>query len=164
VGDEVSLPEEAGSSPREIVVGQSNQRTLFQDIFGRSAFIDFSNNVSSSTSQVSEAHSRPWTGKEVSKIFDRPAYLLPSLESLYGPLMESFLKPRMAEDIDVSNEAERGYDEDMDVDDTPVQAAIVKARPRQVVNQDEKAIFVDLFKKHLKRTPRIVYFSHLLTD
>jgi NET1-associated nuclear protein 1 (U3 small nucleolar RNA-associated protein 17) len=149
VGDDVPLREEAGSSAREIVAGQSGQRrSLFQDIFGRSAFVDISNDVLSSGSQTLETYSRPWTGKEVARIFDCPAYRTPALESLYKPLMESFLRTRPKEDNEVTGgdeQPERDDIEDVDVKDVPI---VVGSQERRVIGQDEMSFLVDLFRKH----------------
>jgi NET1-associated nuclear protein 1 (U3 small nucleolar RNA-associated protein 17) len=147
LGDSVRLPEEEGSTAREIVADSTLQkRTLFQDIFGKSAFSDFSNEQSSSKPRTTTT--RPWSGREAASIFDGPAYLVPPLESLFEPLINSFLKTRPEDtNTTVGGNAEV-EDGDADMEEEGGDRVVSRTQPKRVVDRDEIDSFVDLFKMH----------------
>ncbi len=138
-GDNVTPLSEEGSAARSIPMSSVPQaRTLFQDIFGKSAFVpqSFPSNRSSST-----ATSAP---SKVRSLFDGPSYLMPPLESLFDDVMDDFLKPRQ---VKMTKIAEDDVDVDMDVDE-PADVPPAAARRKLVMNEEEMGVFVDLFKAH----------------
>jgi NET1-associated nuclear protein 1 (U3 small nucleolar RNA-associated protein 17) len=154
VGDEVRLPQQSGSSPTVIVDDRSVQRrTLFQDIFGKSAFANVSVETPPLNIPLSEDGHQSRTGKGFSSIFDRPTYLSPPLESLFEPLVGKFLKKRTGPDVGVMDETTEpehaNIDEDVDMEDEADTSVAVRPQTARAVGEDEMAIFVDLFKKHI---------------
>ena len=91
-----------------------------------------------------------WKGKEVERIFDTPAYLMPPLGTLFDPLMDEFLTLRTDADA-VSNPGQDQYAEQQDVDvdmegvDGPI---LVGNRLERVVDHHEMAAMIELFKHH----------------
>ena len=155
VGDEVPSPEKSIPSPTGLVLGQpERKRTLFQDIFGTSALVDFSKELSYSSLEPLESYTQPWSGKESAKIFDRPAYLTPPLETLYQPLMEGFLRPRTHHDAEVTDQVREQPPDD---EDTAMEAAesvsaiVATTSPSRVVNQEEMHLFINLFREQSLR-------------
>lgn len=146
-GDEVQVPEDEGSSAREIVESSSHKRTLFQDIFGKSAFTELANGPSTSFKTTGGVTSR--TGKDIASIFDGPAYLMPPLDSLYGPLMDSFIKIRVEDEGNTASaDAPEPEDEDVDMEEESSEPIVVGKQRRRVVSDEEMQLFVDLFKQH----------------
>ncbi|OCB85603.1 hypothetical protein A7U60_g7252 [Sanghuangporus baumii] len=145
----VACGEESWTTPtvqdvaREIdsTTGVLPRKTLFQDVFGRSAFADTPAIASSTVAVASDLSSGD---RQASlSLFDVPAYLAPPLESMYSSLIGSFLiqplehtGPPLLQDHDES--------EDMVVDDEPRQ---VLERNR-VVEDNELDSLVELFRKH----------------
>ncbi|KAK0208756.1 WD40-repeat-containing domain protein [Desarmillaria ectypa] len=138
-GDNVAAISEEGSAARGIPTSSVHPaRTLFQDIFGKSAFASQSF-ISNRPSSI--ATSAP---SKVRSLFDGPSYLMPPLESLFDDVMDDFLKPRQ---VKMTKIAENDVDVDMDVDEaTDAPPAVV--RRKLVVNEEEMGMFVDLFKAH----------------
>jgi hypothetical protein len=148
LGDNVRLPDEEGSTAREIATNVIPQkRTLFQDIFGKSALSDLSNGPPSPEPQPMTG--RPWTGQEVASIFDGPAYLLPPLESLFEPLINTFLKTR-SEEADTGRNVEL-EDEDVDMKEEGGEHVVIRTQLKRRVDRDGLHSFVDLFKLHTVR-------------
>lgn len=154
-GDDVRLPGTEGSTASQIIGGASSQprRTLFQDIFGKSAFTDVLNEHPSSSASVEDV--RPWSGKEAKGIFDAPAYLMPPIESVFSELMAGFLTTKPDEpDVNV------GSDEVVeDVEMALEPPAAVKSRPERVVDEKEMELFTELFKNHAVKG---TFFSGIL--
>ncbi|KAH9942941.1 WD40 repeat-like protein [Amylocystis lapponica] len=151
-GDEVTLLEDEGAHARRVDKdGGSRRRTLFQDIFGKSAFADFA--PESSTSTAAPDRAQPWRGKEVAAIFDAPAYLMPPLEMVFDTVMDGFFTARSAEDA-AENQDQEDEDAVMDVDedDAPVVPA---PRIERVVDKTEMDALVtsssSMYSKHLHR-------------
>jgi len=152
-GDDVRLPEENGSRANEIVDDDNlRPRTLFQDIFGKSAFADLTSSASSPPHGAEAI--QLWRGKEVAEIFDAPAYLLPPLESVFDALTDGFLSLRSVQDSHDLSEDEREQDGDVDMDadedHTPVVAGTTIER---LVSAQEMDAFVELFKQHALKAP-----------
>jgi NET1-associated nuclear protein 1 (U3 small nucleolar RNA-associated protein 17) len=138
LGDAIRVSKDEGFISREIGAHSSPQRrTLFQDIFGKSAFAE-----QARASQLSAA--RPWTGREGTGIFDGAAYLMPPLENLFEPLMNGFLKPRIVEDVLPSVVVPA--DQDVEMGDGRVTPA--QGDAKRVVDEQEMGAMIDLFKKH----------------
>ncbi|KAK7695299.1 hypothetical protein QCA50_002489 [Cerrena zonata] len=142
LGDDVKLPQEEGSTGRGLKgSAPSAKRTLFQDIFGASAFVG----VAPSPPVIEKPAG--WKGKEVEKIFDAPAYLMPPLDTLFEPLMEDFLTLRKLEDTTEGEDihAEEDIEMDAEGDDGPI---LVGNRLERTVSGGEMAAMVELFMNH----------------
>ncbi|KAL5519149.1 NAN1_1 [Sanghuangporus vaninii] len=145
----VACGEESRTTPtmqdvaREIdrTTGVLPRETLFQDIFGRSAFADTPATASSTVAVASDLNSGD---RQVSlSLFDVPSYLAPPLESIYSSLIGSFLiKP--LEDTGPPLLQDHDESDDMVVDDEPRQVP----RQNRVVEDNELDSLVDLFRKH----------------
>ncbi|KAL5495084.1 NAN1_2 [Sanghuangporus weigelae] len=150
----VACGEESRTTPtmqdvaREIdsTTGVLPRKTLFQDIFGRSAFADTPATASSTIAVVSDLSSGD---RQVSlSLFDVPAYLAPPLESIYSSLIGSFLiKP--LEDTGPPLLQDHDESEDMVVDDEPRQVL----RQNRMVEDNELDSLVELFRKHSVNRP-----------
>src|ERR1700722_3727873 len=121
LGDRTEALEISGSMPRGNVAGLALQqrRSIFQDIFGKSAFAGALDALPLST-PMDSTKART---SNIASIFDGPAYLMPPLESLFEPVVKSLLRPR-DEDVDshVVDDGENGVtgelasDDDVDMD------------------------------------------------
>ncbi|KIP12046.1 hypothetical protein PHLGIDRAFT_399665 [Phlebiopsis gigantea 11061_1 CR5-6] len=148
-GDHIRLAEGEETSARGLAGAASvTTQTLFQDIFGRSAFTDLS--ARNANVAVPASQGSAWKGKEVERIFDTPAYLLPPLGSLFDPLMDEFLTPRTDTDAAPSSGANKYAErQDVDVDMEGVEGPIlVGNRLERVIDQREMATMIELFKHH----------------
>lgn len=148
-GDHIRLAEGEETSARGLAGAASvTTQTLFQDIFGRSAFTDLS--ARNANVAVPAFQGSAWKGKEVERIFDTPAYLLPPLGSLFDPLMDEFLTPRTDADAAPSSGANKYAErQDVDVDMEGVEGPIlVGNRLERVIDQHEMATMIELFKHH----------------
>lgn len=143
-GDDISSPVAEGSRANAVVGGAALRKTLFQDIFGASAFANFSH-IPPSVDFNAMSHP-PSSGNDIGGLFDAPAYLMPPIESLFEPLMDTFLKSRRKEDDKPIAEGNEHQDDDVEMagqsDDEPV---IAGERRERVVNQEEMDMFVKLF-------------------
>lgn len=142
LGDDVKPPQEEGATGRGLKgSAPAAKRTLFQDIFGASAFVGVAPPPS-----VAEKPAG-WKGKEVEKIFDAPAYLMPPLDTLFDPLMDDFLTLRKPEDTTGGDEVHAEEDVEMDGegDDDPI---LVGNRLERTVEGGEMAAMVELFMNH----------------
>ncbi|PCH33944.1 WD40 repeat-like protein [Wolfiporia cocos MD-104 SS10] len=146
-GDDVRLPHEEGSTAQGLDgVENSRKQTLFQDIFGKSAFAELDQPSASSAISLAQ----PWRGKEIGEIFDAPAYLMPPLGSLFDSLVDGFLTARSAAEAPDDDEQEDEQEDDIemaDASDVPIATTQTSTMDR-AVDQREMDIFVDLFKKH----------------
>jgi NET1-associated nuclear protein 1 (U3 small nucleolar RNA-associated protein 17) len=149
-GDEVTLAEEGSTAKKITPASSSSSRSLFQDIFGKSAF---------SGSEIvpplsTERPSRPWTGKESIDIFDAPAYLMPPLGSLYDHIMDGLLKPQPESSHD---ENVKSHDEDVEMDEEDENVISTGTRQPRIVSREEIDTFTELFRKHSIRRKSIFY-------
>lgn len=150
-GSHVQAPSDEGSSAKELVggAGETSRRTLFQDVFGKSAFADVTTQPSSVPSLASQQ--QPWNGKSVEDIFDIPAYLMPPVESLFDSLMEDFVKlrstdPDESKAVGADEEEEEDVGMDVDVDEKSV--VVVREQTRRTFDAREMDDFVQLFRQH----------------
>jgi NET1-associated nuclear protein 1 (U3 small nucleolar RNA-associated protein 17) len=154
LGDNIHIPKDEGSISREIATHSAPQRrTLFQDIFGKSAFGE---QASASQSLAPASLSRPWTGREGAGVFDEAAYLMPPLEKLFEPLMNGFLKPRAAEVSVVPSAITANEDVDMDGEGRTATVSGVEAK--RVVDPQEMDAMIDLFRTHTLKGMLLVHF------
>ncbi|KAK0465574.1 WD40 repeat-like protein [Desarmillaria tabescens] len=138
-GDNVAAISEEGSAARSIPTSSVSQaRTLFQDIFGKSAFAPQSFTSNRSPSATASAPSK------VRSLFDGPSYLMPPLESLFEDIMNDSLQPRQ---VKLTKTTEEDADMDMVVDE-PADVPPPVVRRKLVMNEEEMEVFVDLFKAH----------------
>lgn len=148
-GDEARLIEE-GSTAKDIApVSVPSSRSLFQDIFGKSAFAG----LQSVQALPTESPTRSWTGKVAFDAFDSPTYLMLPLGNVYDSIMEGFLKrrPEAARDGSIGP-----GDEDVEMDEDEVAMVADIRRPR-IVSREEVDIFVELFRKHSIQCMSISY-------
>lgn len=104
-----------------MALGFATQKpSLFQDIFGSP--LD-----TAGPSAIAESSSEPTPGKSTANqdAFPYPAYLTPSLSSMFTPLVKGFLVARAdPSDRASQKEMEEDNEEDMDVDvDDPIEAS-----------------------------------------
>ncbi|KZP28826.1 WD40 repeat-like protein [Athelia psychrophila] len=146
-GDDVDAPPDEGSTAQAITAGAAEpRRTLFQDIFGASAFIDPISASRGRPDAVLQPRLAASSGIDSLALFDTPAYLMPPLTSLYDPLMDSFIKLRSAVATQPEESLENA-DEDVEMAAQSDDEAITfGARRQRVVNDDEMDMFIDLFK------------------
>lgn len=141
-GDDTKLIKE-GSTAKEITLdSSSSRRSLFQDIFGKSAFAVSPN----APALPMKSPTRPWTGKEAVEAFDSPAYIMPPLDTLYDPIMNSLMKPRF-ENIRDNSMGPGDEDAEMDAEDVDTVLASTRRLPR-IVSRGEIETFIELFRKH----------------
>lgn len=150
LGENLKLPEEEGSEAVGIRDAPSvPKRTLFQEIFGASAFTE----PPPIPVPDQGVQSSAWKGKDVEKILDAPAYLMPPLDALFDPLIQTFLIERPPEKATAEGDEEDAeqVDDPMDVgvEDGPI---LVGNRLERTVGQDEMSGLVDLFRAHAIRS------------
>jgi NET1-associated nuclear protein 1 (U3 small nucleolar RNA-associated protein 17) len=156
-GDEAKRLVEEGSMAKEItLISPSSRRSLFQDIFGKSAF----NDSQIVPTLLVESPIRPGTGKEAIDAFDSPAYLMPPLDSLYDPVMDGLLKSR-PETVDDGSIGPGN--EDVEIDEEDMDAVFAGIRSPRIVSRDEVNTFIELFRKHSIQC-RFFYFQPTLND
>ncbi|KAG6817965.1 hypothetical protein H0H87_012433 [Tephrocybe sp. NHM501043] len=140
VGDNAKQGPEEGSMATGIISNAvAQKRTLFSDIFGKSAFIAVPDN---SVFAGETQHTK--LGKATADTFAAPAYLMPAFEHFFDHLIGGFLRPR-PDDIlaPVAHE-----DEDIDMDEEPADPMLVGVHRTRIVSQDEMDSFVTLFRNH----------------
>ena len=137
IGKNLKHPQE-GSTAKEIIQGSSHsRRTLFQDIFGQSAFAE-----PPTPSATVEGQNHTWDEKTAAEIFDCPAYLMPPLEHLFKPLINGFLKLRSEDPV-----AQVLPDEDVDMEEEISETILVRTRRSRPIQPVEMNTFVELFRK-----------------
>ena len=137
-GDDVRISTGDESQSREIDRNASaiQKKTLFQDMFGKSAFVDISNIRDSTISPTQ----KPTEISSASSIFDSPAYQSPSVDSLYSSLMTCFLSKVSQSPEEVKVPEEQLLEMDVDMETGP---SIPQGR---IVDDDEVNSLVDLFR------------------
>ena len=155
LGDNTKFTEEGAVAVGIRGAPVATKRTLFQNIFGTSALVDPS--TLQRFSQNTPAQLSTWKGKDVEKIFDVPTYLMPSLDSLFDPLIQSFLTERPSDAYGVDDGGNIDEPMDADVEDEPI---LVGNRLERVVGEGEMATMVDLFKAHAIRRKRFISFPY----
>lgn len=111
---------------------------MFQDIFGASAF-------AATATEVTPAPSLLRNDSKLPDIFNTPAYLAPSLEFLFDPLVKSMLVARPAEVGPSVEEVEE--DQDVAMEDEPsVRASTSAVQSSRMPVPGEMDAFVKLFK------------------
>ncbi|KAJ7070869.1 WD40 repeat-like protein [Mycena amicta] len=142
IGDQAHIPKDDSRAPTELKGGASTpRRTLFEDIFGKSAFSD---DVAAPSPAAPS-----WTASAGPTSFDgfttSVTYLMPALETLFDPLMASHLKPRVSATLSPLLPVSEPDPQEMDVDG-PV---ITSSTPdRRTVERSELDMLVNLFQTH----------------
>ncbi|EJD03775.1 uncharacterized protein FOMMEDRAFT_167102 [Fomitiporia mediterranea MF3/22] len=152
-GSDAYMPGQLGDAARQIdlAAGVAPKRTLFQDIFGKSAFTDRDVDTKSRSSTVVSSENAIKSRSGMLYTFDVPAFQAPPIETLYSSLMEGFLAkaPEQEEPAGISEDHD-GTD-DMIVDTEPVQNI-----SQRVVEDAEISSLVELFKGHsVNRTAQV---------
>lgn len=147
-GEKISRPTDEGSAAKDLSSHQiQTRRSLLCDIFGSSAFTDLE------ILNVPIFHTKPVRqGDYIGHIFDAPAYLLPSLEMLYGSLIDNFLQkqPSGTNHPPIESEVSRA-EEDVTMEEVSVTATPTRSQ-LCVIEPDELQSLTELFKEHcLKR-------------
>ena len=147
-GDQIRPSEEDATGPRSLPsVEAVTKSTLFQDLFGKIALSDPTQSKSAAVSAVQTGSS--WKGKEVEKIFETPAYLLPPLGSLFDPLINEFLTLRSATEASAGEDDNASEDEDAEMAEEGSQAQIlVGNRLERIVNAAEMVSMIELFSQN----------------
>ncbi len=169
-GDQIHLVEKDEAQARGIGgAAPVTKQTLFQDLFGKSAL----NDITAWAPLPASVHNQgsSWKGKEIEKIFDTAAYLLPPLGTLFDPLMDTFLTLRTSNEREgKEDENLEQADEDMDMDAEGSEVPIVVGnRLERIVDQHEMLAMIELFQVHGLQcayyfshcTPHITQSSHL---
>ncbi|KAF7307053.1 WD40 repeat-like protein [Mycena indigotica] len=142
VGDMAQLPQSNSHAPMELkTTAIPQRRTLFEDIFGKSAFSD---NV---TAASSSSPAPSWTaGATPFDLFSSaPTYMMPSLETLFEPIMASQLQARDLTHLDSAASEADEESEEMDVDNTAILSSVPEHRR---VDQNELDLLVNLFQSY----------------
>jgi NET1-associated nuclear protein 1 (U3 small nucleolar RNA-associated protein 17) len=151
-GDNVEPPSSLQATTTTQITNDAylpRKNTLLQDIFGKSAFDDMTHSaVSAETSMFV-----PREGKQaITSFFDTPAYLMPSLETFFDSVMQTFLRsqPAVKSGEDDAKRVE-GDDEEMDVDEDPIletDSPLIVKNTTRVVDEREMHEFVEIFKHY----------------
>ncbi|PPQ99563.1 hypothetical protein CVT24_005351 [Panaeolus cyanescens] len=145
-GDGTSFQKENELTARELNLDHRPQkRSLFQDIFGTSAFQQDSSDiipVSSIPSLYQTSENR------ANELLDKPTHLLPSLTTLFDPLLRQCLKNRPPDDA-LKIEADE-MDEDVEMEDEPHGPVLSTSSTIRPPNPGELELFTALFRKSCK--------------
>ena len=139
------------------IVDRSEKRTLFEDIFGSSAFANGNSESLQSISTMS-SQVRKLEGSR-HELFDKPAYLMPALDNLFDPLVTSLLRNRVFEVDPKMSEADDEDDEDVTMIDDTVQQPLFATRPTRIPSQAEMELFTQLFRKTSITSTLILFTS-----
>jgi NET1-associated nuclear protein 1 (U3 small nucleolar RNA-associated protein 17) len=148
-GDGLSTRVEEGATAQDIgTIGVQSSRTVFQDIFGPTAFVDLEARAQSSTSTLDGADHALVASSNIASLFDKQAYLMPPIESMFDSILDSFLQTRISEPLVMLEDEAGEQDEDIEmdvVDETPI---LSDPRQHRVVGEDEMNQFIDIFRRH----------------
>ena len=153
VGDNVWLPDEEGASGNNISERQEKVKlSLFEDVFGRSAFKSLERTWEDSERNrlLAASKSAGKSGKIDLRLLDGPAHLLPPLETLYTSLMSGLLQ-EVAIREDPEDQGAADQDDQMDVveeEEGAVPTEVGSRVAERVVSQAEIDMFTVLFKEH----------------
>ncbi|TFK36968.1 WD40 repeat-like protein [Crucibulum laeve] len=141
-GDNIRPRQEEGSTAQGIsAITTPQRRTMFQDIFGKSAFNDLPIDTIVSTPKSVHALDSP---KERQAVFDAPAYLMPPLHSFFQPMMATFLEARITDTSVIELETD---DEDVDMEEDS-HDLIVRTQRARTVDKKELDLLTNLFRTH----------------
>ncbi|KAJ3556436.1 hypothetical protein NM688_g2023 [Phlebia brevispora] len=151
LGDQIHLAEDDTAGPRSLAgIEQTTKRTLFQDLFGKVALSDAPKPLPTSF----PSNSSSWKGKEVEKVFETPAYLLPPLGSLFDPLIDEFLTLRTTDESATAEDDSVSEDEDAEMAEEGSQTQIIIGnRLERIVDAKEMVAMIELFQHHAIHSP-----------
>ncbi|KAG9047512.1 hypothetical protein FS837_002097 [Tulasnella sp. UAMH 9824] len=154
VGDDLTLlPQREGDVERSLTSKHplSARPSLFENVYGRSAFKDLENVENLPSTEMVSAEDRFGAAVDL-RLLDGPAYLLPPIESLFTSLMEGVLVKPPTNTEQEEQDEEMGMDVDLDEapEDNIVPAPLL--RPREE-NESEISMLVDLFSQHALIAP-----------
>ncbi|KAG6841761.1 hypothetical protein C0991_007090 [Blastosporella zonata] len=135
--DAKQVPEEGSTATGITAPSVTQKRTLFQDIFGKSAF------AGTPAPFTGDAQYTPPV-KATADAFDAPVYMMPAFEHYFDHLVCGFLRPRLHDTPALVPHDE----EDVDMDEEPADPVVVGVHHMRVVGQDEMDSFVALFRNH----------------
>jgi len=140
IGDSVPRSTDEGLSPKTISLdGQRQNRTLFQDIFGVTAFEEDLHLDQPSTAVL-------LSGKGVDHpLSDTPAFATPSFDTFFDPFLNAFLTAREMRDVDKAEEEENMGIED-DVMDQLEDTAMIQHSGFRLPNPGDLDAFTQLFR------------------
>jgi NET1-associated nuclear protein 1 (U3 small nucleolar RNA-associated protein 17) len=110
--------------------------------------VDLEARAQSSTSTLDGADHALVASSDIASLFDKQAYLMPPIESMFDSILDSFLQTRISEPLVVLEDEAGEQDEDIEmdvVDETPI---LSDPRQRRVVGEDEMNQFIDIFRRH----------------
>ncbi|EKM61312.1 uncharacterized protein PHACADRAFT_180447 [Phanerochaete carnosa HHB-10118-sp] len=148
-GDHIRLAGTEEATGRGLVgAAPVTTQTLFQDIFGKSAF----ENLAARNANVelpSTYTGSSWKGKEVERTFDTPTYLVPPLGTLFDLLLDEFLAVRTETESTPKQDAQQDVDQEADVEMEGVEPLILVGNQlERVVDHHEMTAMIELFKNH----------------
>lgn len=139
IGDSVPRSTDEGLSPKSISLNSQRQnRTLFQDIFGVSAFEE---DLRVDQRTTSEAPSRKGVSHPLS---DTPAFASPPLDTFFDTFLSSFLTVRELKDADKTEEENMAIEDD--AMDQSENVEIIQQPRFHMPNPSELESFTALFR------------------
>jgi NET1-associated nuclear protein 1 (U3 small nucleolar RNA-associated protein 17) len=139
IGDSVPSSTDEGLSPKAISPNEQRQnRTLFQDLFGASAFEE---DLPVDPPSTSVALSRKGT-----LLSDIPAYASPSFDTFFDPLLTTFLTAREPQDEDRVKAREEIPVEDDLMDQSEDTISMAPHGKCRLPNPGELEVFTKLFR------------------
>lgn len=133
-----TLKDEGRTATAMNIQNQPPKRTLFEDIFGVSAF-------ASTSSDPVHAPSLLRKNSKSHEVFDTPVYLAPSLDDLFNPLIKSFLTLRPSEPS-IADDAHDDDDDDIVMEEEQDTTSSASRHASRVPNPGEMDAFTKLFR------------------
>lgn len=133
-----TLKDEGRTATAMNIQNQPPKRTLFEDIFGVSAF-------ASTSSDPVHAPSLLRKNSKSDEVFDTPVYLAPSLDDLFNPLIKSFLTLRPSEPS-IADDAHDDDDDDIVMEEEQDTTSSASRHASRVPNPGEMDAFTKLFR------------------
>ncbi|CCA69810.1 hypothetical protein PIIN_03751 [Serendipita indica DSM 11827] len=139
IGDiDFQRDDEAGSKLLES--GEEERPSIFQDIFGKSAIVEQPASTTRSAPErvASLDQSVDWA------LLDGPSHLLPSIDALFDPLIDSLLRKQDSA-LPPAEKHHTLLDDDAQMDTAPDGTGPVRVKAREIT-QSEIDFFVELFR------------------
>ncbi|KIJ22074.1 hypothetical protein PAXINDRAFT_95507 [Paxillus involutus ATCC 200175] len=117
-------------------------------MFGVSAFTDLANQhtrEAASSSGSGTGAVIPWRSSETASFFDAPSHLMPPIETLFEPLISSFLRLRTNDGETVAEDAHAEVEDKMPIDSVEDEAGFLNGS--EVSTDAVLDMFVPLFKE-----------------
>ncbi|KAF9245797.1 WD40-repeat-containing domain protein [Melanogaster broomeanus] len=147
----VVVMKDSGASAKSLQKGPAApRRSLFEEMFGVSAFADVSKQHTRETADSGSGTGAviPWRSSETASFFDAPSHLMPPIDTLFEPLISSFLRLRASDDETGAAQAEEGHaeaEDEMPVDSVEDEPGLVQGS--EVSTKAVLDMFVPLFKE-----------------